>query len=176
MAAGAFIFFSVGLTSFFDTPANRPLWVRTLHRLAMVMGLANVAGVVLFPPLADGLAVLGAAMYSVAIAVFLAAIEAAKRTRLQRAFIDRPLPDRLITDGPFRWVRHPFYSGYLIGAVAAPLVTGRWELMVVAAGIVLFCVLAARHEERVWLASPKGAEYREYQRTAGMFVPFISRR
>ena len=95
--------------------------MRLIHDAGPVLSLAHLAGVVFLPPRSDAAAVAGIMLYSLAVAVFLSAIESAKRTRLQRAFVDEPLPDRLITDGPYRWVRHPFYVGYILGAVAAPV-------------------------------------------------------
>jgi protein-S-isoprenylcysteine O-methyltransferase Ste14 len=100
-------------------------------------------------------------MYIVALAVFLAAIEAAKRTRLQRSFIDLPLPDRLITDGPFQWVRHPFCTGYLLGALAGPTGIDHPMMFLIAAPLVAISIYAAVREERVWMSGPRAEEYRE---------------
>jgi len=111
----------------------------------------------------------------IAIAVFLSSIESARRTRLQRSFVDLPLPERLITDGPFRWVRHPFCTGYLLGAMAPAVATSHPALWLIALGMVSVAVSAAVREERVWLASPRADEYREYRRRTGMFFPFIGR-
>jgi protein-S-isoprenylcysteine O-methyltransferase Ste14 len=114
-------------------------------------------------------------MYAGALAVFLAAIEAAKRTRLQRSFVDHPLPDRLITDGPFKWVRHPFCAGYLLGAFAGPVGIHDPVMLAVAAPLVAIAIMAAVREERVWLSGPRADEYAGYRRRTGMFVPFIGR-
>ena len=108
--------------------------------------------------------------------VFLSEIESAKRTRLQRAFVDEPLPDRLITDGPYRWVRHPSYVGYILGAVAAPVAVANTGLTLIAAAMIALTLAAAFREKRAWLRSPRSQSYREYQARTGMFVPFVGRR
>ena len=174
-AAAAVTFFAVGLTLYFER-SPRPFWVKVLHYTSMVLALLQVAGVLLLPPRADAWVALGIAMYTVSILLYLAAIEAAKRTRLQRSFVDHPLPDRLITDGPYQWVRHPFGAGYLLGALAAPVAIGDARMVLIAIPLVAMTIAAAVREERVWLASAHGDEYRAYRRRTGMFLPFIGRR
>ena len=173
-AAAAVTFFAVGLTLYFER-GPRPPWVLAVHYGSMVLAILQVAGVLLLTPRSDTFAAIGILMYLMSIALYLSAIEAAQRTRLQRSFVDHPLPDRLITDGPYRWVRHPFGSGYLLGALAAPMAIQDLRLYLVAMPLVAATVLAAAREERVWLASPRGEEYRAYRRKTGMFIPFIGR-
>lgn len=159
-ASAAVIFFAAGLTTYFETAPTRRWWVHLIHDAGPVLSLAHLAGVVL---------------YSLAVAVLLSAIESAKRTRLQRAFVDEPLPDRLITDGPYRWVRHPFYVGYILGAVAAPVAVAGTGLTLIAVLMIGLTIAAALREERAWLRSPRGQAYRTYRAKTGMFVPFIGR-
>jgi protein-S-isoprenylcysteine O-methyltransferase Ste14 len=173
-AAAAVTFFAVGLTLYFER-SPRPPWVLIAHYSSMVLALLQVAGALFLPPRSDGFVALGVVMYTVSILLYLAAIEAARRTRLQRSFIDHPLPDRLISDGPYRWVRHPFGTGYLLGALAAPIAIDDFRMAVIAVPLVAMTIYAAVREERVWLASPRGDEYREYRRRTGMFVPFVGR-
>ena len=170
----AVLFFASGLTMYFEK-APRPWWVLLIHYGSLVLAVAQVVIVIGVPPLSEGWAAAAVAMHMTAIALFLSAIESAKRTRLQRSFIDHPLPDRLITDGPFRWVRHPFCTGYLLGATAPVVATADLRLILIALGMVTVTVSAAVREERVWLASPRAEEYREYRRRTGMFLPFIGR-
>jgi protein-S-isoprenylcysteine O-methyltransferase Ste14 len=170
----AVLFFAAALTIIFER-APRPAWVLAIHYGALVLAVTQLVLVVIVPPQSDGWAAAAVTMYMVAIAVYLSAIESAKRTRLQRSFVDLPLPDRLITEGPFRWVRHPFCTGYLLSAMAPAVATAHRGLMAIALAMVAMTVSAAVREERVWLASPRGAEYRAYRRRTGMFFPFIGR-
>jgi protein-S-isoprenylcysteine O-methyltransferase Ste14 len=173
-AASAVTFFAVGLTLYFER-SPRPAWVIALHYSAMILAVLQVAGVLFLPPRADAFVALGVLMYTCSMLLYLAAIESAKRTRLQRSFVDHPLPDRLITDGPYRWVRHPFGTGYLLGALAAPVAIDDWRMLFVAVPLVLMTIAAAAREERVWMAGPLGDDYRAYRRRTGMFAPFIGR-
>ena len=170
-AVAAVLFFCVGLPSYFERRPDRPLWVRGIHDAGVLLSLVHVTGVFVLGPRSAGFAVVGAMMYTGAVLIFLSAIEAASRTRLQRAFIDHPLPDRLITDGPYRLVRHPFYLGYIAGALAPAIAIDNIVMVLVSAAIITITVTAAFREERVWLASPRADAYREYQRQTGMFLP-----
>lgn len=172
-AAGAVVFFAMGLTSYFDRPRFRPAWVRVIHTLGTALSVTQLVLVLSLPPRGEVWASAGIVMYLVAVTVFLSAIESGRRTRLQRAFIDEPLPDRLITEGPYRWIRHPFYLGYILGALAAPVATESLALAVIAAIMIAISVTAAIHEERVWLKSSHADAYRAYRARTAMFIPFI---
>ena len=174
-AAAGVTFFAVGLTLYFER-SPRPPWVLAAHYLSMVLALAQLAGVFVLEPRSDAFVAVGIVMYTVSVLIYLSAIESAKRTRLQRSFIDHPLPDRLITDGPYRWVRHPFGSGYLLGALAPAIAIDDRRMLFIALPLVAATVYAAVREERVWLASARGDDYREYRRRTGMFIPYIGRR
>jgi protein-S-isoprenylcysteine O-methyltransferase Ste14 len=171
-SAATVAFFGIGLTLSFERSA-RPPWVMWLHHVSMMLALAQLVGVVTLPTRADIWVGVAIAMFLLALALFLSAIESAKRTRLQRSFVDHPLPDRLITDGPFRWVRHPFCVGYLLAALAGPIGIAHVGMVLIAVPLTLLSVYAAHREERVWLASAHGDQYRDYQRRTGMLIPFI---
>ena len=172
-AGAAILFFALGLTTYFDRPRDRPTWVGVIHNLGVALSLLQLVLVTLLPPRGDIWASAGIACYTGAVALFLSAIEAAHRTRLQRAFIDEPLPDRLISDGPYRVIRHPFYLGYILGALAGPVAIDNLALAIIALIMVAICVAAAIREERVWLKSLHGDAYRSYRSRTGMFIPFV---
>lgn len=175
-ALAAVGFFCFGLTSYFERRSDRPLWVRGIHDSGTLLSLLHLAAVFLLDVRSPAFAMAGMVMYTLAVVLFLAAIEAAHRTRLQRSFVDEPLPDRLITDGPYRWVRHPFYVGYITGALA-PAVAIDHPIVVIISGLMIaITITAAFREERVWLTSPRADAYREYSRRTGMFFPSIRRR
>jgi protein-S-isoprenylcysteine O-methyltransferase Ste14 len=62
------------------------------------------------------------------------------------------------------------------GAAVAPAVAvDHPAILVISIAMVAITVNAAFREERVWLASPRADEYREYRRRTGMFLPFTGR-
>lgn len=76
---------------------------------------------------------------------------------------------RLRTDGPYRYARHPIYTGVLALAAALAL-TGRSVVHVVAwAALLGVLMIKARFEER--LLTERFADYPAYAATTGRFVP-----
>jgi protein-S-isoprenylcysteine O-methyltransferase Ste14 len=79
---------------------------------------------------------------------------------------------RVISTGPYSWVRHPMYSAVLAIGLATPLALGSWWGLVPA--ILLIPVLAARirNEERLLVHELDG--YRDYiLKTRFRLVPSI---
>ena len=76
----------------------------------------------------------------------------------------------LITGGPYRWVRHPFYLAVLMLAGTMALLTANWFFAVV--GCWIFTLLAVRSgKEEAMLLARFGEEYEQYRRRTGRFVP-----
>ncbi len=80
-------------------------------------------------------------------------------------------PETLVTDGPYRFVRHPMYAAFLLLWTLLALIAANW--FVAATGIGAFAVvLVVRtpREERL-LLSRFGDEYRSYMQHTGRIVP-----
>ena len=170
-ATGAVLFFFIALPSYLERRSDRPSWVRGMHDAGLLLAFVHLGGVYLLPPRSDNFAGAGIAMYTLCVTLFLSAMEAARGTRMQRSFIDHPLPHRLITTGPYAWVRHPFYLGYIIGALAPAVAIANIWMVAVSAAMIGIVVAAALREERVWLAGPRAEAYRDYRARVGMFLP-----
>lgn len=80
----------------------------------------------------------------------------------------------LVTRGPYRWVRHPFYGCMLLFLSSTVLLTANW--FVLASGLVVFAILAARSKtEEEKLLERFGEPYRAYRASTGRFIPGIGR-
>ena len=78
----------------------------------------------------------------------------------------------LVSHGPYRWVRHPFYDSAALLTVALSLVTANWFLL--ATGVVLLCLLIVRtRTEEEHLVARFGDTYRTYMERTGRFLPRI---
>ena len=79
---------------------------------------------------------------------------------------------RVISSGPYAWVRHPGYAGMLIAHVALPLALGSvWAFVPALLGVLLF-VLRTANEDRV--LSERLAGYGEYRtRVRWRLVPGV---
>jgi protein-S-isoprenylcysteine O-methyltransferase Ste14 len=76
----------------------------------------------------------------------------------------------LVTSGPYRFVRHPFYVSFLLGVIANSLVMANWFIF--ACGVTAFILLAIRSRiEEENLHARFGDEYRLYRERTGKFFP-----
>lgn len=76
----------------------------------------------------------------------------------------------LITTGPYKYVRHPFYLAGIVAIIGVGLVTANWFLLV--SGLVPFGFLLVRTRiEEEKLVERFGDEYRNYMATTGKFWP-----
>jgi protein-S-isoprenylcysteine O-methyltransferase Ste14 len=81
----------------------------------------------------------------------------------------------LVTHGPYRWVRHPFYDVVCLWGLSLVLLTANWLLALL--GVVAVTMLVARTRvEEAKLAERFGDEYRAYARRTGRFFPVLGRR
>lgn len=79
----------------------------------------------------------------------------------------------LVIIGPFKWVRHPFYTTYILGWFAAFLTTNTIQALLISIGMFVVYWNAAKKEELQFLSSNLAAEYSDYQKRAGAFFPKI---
>jgi protein-S-isoprenylcysteine O-methyltransferase Ste14 len=78
----------------------------------------------------------------------------------------------LVTSGPYRWVRHPFYVTAASLLTAATLVSASWILAITSVVILVMLAIRTPNEERR-LVARFGADYRTYMVRTGRFFPRI---
>jgi protein-S-isoprenylcysteine O-methyltransferase Ste14 len=79
---------------------------------------------------------------------------------------------KLVTSGPYRWVRHPLYSVGSSMFVAFGMMADNW--FIAALGVLTFILMAIRTpKEEANLIEKFGNEYREYMKHTGRFLPKI---
>ena len=76
----------------------------------------------------------------------------------------------LVTRGPYRWVRHPFYLATALAVVANTLVTANWFLALTGGITFGLLVLRTRIEEEK-LIERFGEDYKEYMKRTGRLLP-----
>lgn len=77
---------------------------------------------------------------------------------------------QIIRSGPYRFVRHPIYTGMLVASIGTALVVGEWRAAVAVVLLLAVHSLKARREERL-LTSEFGEEYLAYRRSTGFLFP-----
>jgi protein-S-isoprenylcysteine O-methyltransferase Ste14 len=78
----------------------------------------------------------------------------------------------VVTRGPYRWVRHPSYTGLLLIVVGFSLAAGNW-LSPVAALLVIPAFIRRIHVEEAELERVLGDAYRRYEAGTARLVPGI---
>ena len=86
--------------------------------------------------------------------------------------VPRPLDNgNLVQSGAYAVVRHPIYSGIIIGMFGVAFFFSNWIGLLLAAAILLFFDQKSRREE-VWLVE-KYPEYPAYRARVHKLIPFI---
>jgi acetamidase/formamidase len=76
----------------------------------------------------------------------------------------------LVTLGPYRWVRHPFYGSVTLLIVALALLAANWFFLLMGSAAVALLVIRTRREEEL-LVARFGDSYRGYMARTGRFLP-----
>ena len=80
----------------------------------------------------------------------------------------------LVTDGPYRWVRHPLYTVGTSFFMSLGIVTANW-FVGLASLVVLVMLLIRLPKEEEKLIERFGDEYRAYMERTGRLLPRIER-
>jgi protein-S-isoprenylcysteine O-methyltransferase len=80
---------------------------------------------------------------------------------------------KLIEGGPYRYVRHPSYSGGLLAFLGLGLSIGNWVSLVVVAVPILSVFLWRIHVEEAALLSGLGDHYRSYMIRTKRLIPGV---
>src|SRR5262245_54133853 len=81
----------------------------------------------------------------------------------------------LVTSGPYRWVRHPFYMAGVLALLGIFLLTANVYILVSGLLALSLLVLRTRKEEEK-LIERFGEEYRNYMQRTGRFIPKLQMR
>ena len=110
-----------------------------------------------------------------ALALFIWATRHSDKRNLSLAFDDTSKVDGIITQGPWKYVRHPFYQSYALFWLACALGTMHPTSIAVFASLAFVYAYSAIREEGVLKRGPHGDAYLEYQRQAGFVLPKLPR-
>lgn len=79
----------------------------------------------------------------------------------------------LVRSGPYRYIRHPIYTGMLTGLAGTALALGEYRGLLSLAIAVASFYYKARKEER-YLVQEFGAGFEEHAQRTGMFLPRLT--
>ena len=121
-----------------------------------------------FIPNADWIAVLGifVTFTGVAIAIW------ARYTlgEYWSAMVTLKEDHRLISNGPYAYVRHPIYTGLLLATLGTALMVGEWRGIVTVLLVLIAHTQKAKREEAL-LGKEFGSQYEDYRHRTGFLFP-----
>jgi protein-S-isoprenylcysteine O-methyltransferase Ste14 len=100
-------------------------------------------------------------------------ITAWARIHLGRYWSDRIViqaDHKLVRSGPYARMRHPIYSGVLLGIAGTALVVGEWRGVLALLLMLVNYAIKARREDEI-LADRFGHEFRDYEKHSGLLLP-----
>jgi protein-S-isoprenylcysteine O-methyltransferase Ste14 len=128
------------------------------HALTNTAGLAH-----------DGAAL---AFLAASMALFWWAIGVTRRRRLTLAF-SKDQPSFVHSDGPYAWVRHPFYTSYILFWTALAIASASLSFWLMPAIMTWLYLRAIRLEEAKFASSPVAYAYDAYRQRTGMLIPLV---
>lgn len=119
-----------------------------------------------------GFTLAGLALQVLSAGLFWWAIAASRAASLRFAF-DPSEPAGILTDGPYRMVRHPFYTSYLLFWTGWAVVSASPSSAAIVAFFAFAYTAAAREEEQNFARSALAEEYGRYRAVTGRFWPRV---
>lgn len=158
------------IVKFFQRPAGVPRGAKLISVCGCCFGAMHLYAILSPPALLPQAALCAVCLYICSIGVFWWTVFANLERPLSAVF-SPDLPSHLARDGPYRFVRHPFYASYLLTWAAGAVATGRISLLITFFVMLFLYARAARLEEGKFEQSPLAASYRLYRSRTGMFFP-----
>jgi len=97
------------------------------------------------------------------------------RWRLGRNWSDKvvlKVDHELIRSGPYRYLRHPIYTGILVALAGTALMIGEWRAVVAVILMATNYYIKATREEKI-LAENFGEAFAEHKKRTGFFLPGV---
>jgi protein-S-isoprenylcysteine O-methyltransferase len=80
---------------------------------------------------------------------------------------------QLVTAGPYRWLRHPAYTGVIVTMVGLGLALGNWVSLLAMAALPTLAIAWRVHVEERALAEQFGDAYRDFCKSRSAVIPLI---
>jgi protein-S-isoprenylcysteine O-methyltransferase Ste14 len=112
----------------------------------------------------------GFCLHLLAIVLFGWAVLTTRQNRPALAFAGDQ-PDRIFRSGPYAYIRHPFYTAYLLFWLGCGVATSSLIMLIIFLSLLAIYTVAALGEERHFLRSALHDEYVAYRRDTGLFWP-----
>jgi protein-S-isoprenylcysteine O-methyltransferase Ste14 len=161
---------------FFQKPSGDVEGMKLIRASSSLFAIIHLICLLRVPVLYLGSAQVwvGATVYAASLALFWWAIQTNRAKPLSAAF-SPDSPVHLVQQGPYRFVRHPFYTSYLLAWTAGVFATGQALLILTVVLMVVLYYRAAHYEEDKFRTSSLGPAYKSYRASTGLFFPNLSK-
>jgi protein-S-isoprenylcysteine O-methyltransferase Ste14 len=164
-----FVYFMNAGAKIFTAPELRDGGAQ-LGQLSFVASMMSVLCIGLFQALVWYQAVCGMVLALSSLMLY----EWTRRTVIDRHFytgLGGEVPAAVCENGPYKFVRHPFYLSYMVAFFSAAVAFPSLVTSAVSIACMGLFVYMAFDDERVLLASGLAGEYKVYRSQVGMFLP-----
>lgn len=138
--------------------------------IMVFVGAATIALFVWTVEQSPWLQIAGFAVQIGTFVLFWATIAATRKARLLAAFTDGD-PHSLVTTGPYRYMRHPFYTSYILFWFGSALATGVWWVLIVPVIMFVLYWRATIDEEARFAKTAMASDYATFKRGRARFFP-----
>lgn len=161
-----------GMRRFFIQPAGSTTGMRVTKICGLLFSLLHLSMILFQDVLHPGRAFLAIALYCTSLTLFWWAVYTNREKPLSAVF-SPDLPMHFVSHGPYSWIRHPFYTSYLLTWLAGVAATGHLWLISTVLVMVTIYWKAAILEERKFFQSALASLYQTYQSRTGLFAPSL---
>jgi len=155
---------------FFSRPAGTSIGAKVIGVCGFVFGFLHLVAILRCPSQSGAQEFFATGFYLAALGLFWWAIQTNSRRPLSAVF-SPDVPEHLIQEGPYRFIRHPFYCSYLLTWMGGVMATQQVWLLATVAVMFAIYLRAARMEEEKFGCSSLGPRYQMYQARTGLFLP-----
>jgi protein-S-isoprenylcysteine O-methyltransferase Ste14 len=168
LAVACFLSFGWGMACHFRRIGKPAAWTRMTASLAIPFAALNLAALFsrdLRSPISASV------LYAASLALFWTSVSVSKGALA--ACGQSHISSCLVTNGPYRFVRHPFYVSYDLAWIAGFIATAWWPLVVIAIVMAALYERFVIEEERGFLDGALTQEYAAYKRRTGKYLPWL---
>lgn len=168
------VWFSLRGRTHFDADSPRRPILFALEVLSLGITLGTIVFWIFGPRATPFQSIVAFALACAAGLLFASALRATRNRNFGVVF-GRTVPDAIVDAGPYRYIRHPLYTAYMLNWIGCAALSGALIIGGGAVVIALLYIMAARGEERDLLNSKLGPAYAQYKRNTGLLLPRVRR-
>ncbi len=162
--------FAWGMQKFFVRPSGRTAGMNVITACGWAFAALHFVAIFWPNSIAQERAFIATLLYLSSLGLFWWAIRTNSTARLSAVF-SPDVPVHLVEDGPYRFIRHPFYCAYVLAWSAGLIGTARWWLLPTVVVMVIIYWQAAKAEEAKFSRSSLAEEYQRYRERTAWLVP-----